>query len=61
MREEDGLVLAQEDMAARVHVEDGVKWRLNIRKHFLAVAGIWAAEPAPGESCKPPLWGQAVA
>lgn len=60
-REEDGLVLAREDTAARFHVEDGVKWRLNIRNHFPALAGIWAAEPAPGASCEPPLRGQAAA
>lgn len=39
-----------------IHVEHGVKRRLNIRKHFLALDGIWEAEPAP--SWEPPLWGQ---
>lgn len=59
MREEDALV--REDAAAHIHVEDGVKWRLNIRKHFPALDGIWAADPVPGPSCEPPLRGQAAA
>lgn len=59
--EEDGLALVREDTAAHVRVEDGVKWRLNIRKHFPALARIWAAEPAPRTSCEPPLQGQAAA
>ena len=57
MREEDGLALVRENTATCVCVEDGVKWRLNIRKHFPALDGIWAAEPAPGPSCEPPLRG----
>lgn len=33
---------------ARVHVEDRVKWRLNIRKHFPALARIWLPGRAVG-------------
>lgn len=42
--------------AVPVHVEHGVKQRLNIRKHFPALDGSWEAEPDP--SWEPTLRGQ---
>lgn len=46
--EEDGLVPARGHTVACVRLEDRVTWRLSIRKHFPAPAGLCCSWDRPG-------------